>query len=142
MVSASVESSRVALFLSRNDLGDDVQTYLVDATGRVIAHPDPELVSSFADLSSTPSVAALLNDPSASGSLRAAAPRGEVLTSFAHVPDLGWGVVVERSSAAALAPTRAKLDLLFGGLILVIGAAAGFGVVGAGWLSRRLDTLG
>jgi PAS domain S-box-containing protein len=141
MVSASVASTRMADVLSRNDLGGDVQTYLVDATGRIIAHPDLNLVASLADLSGTPSVVALLSDPAASGSLRAAGPNGEVLASFAHVPDLGWGVVVERSSATALAPTRAKLDVLFAGLMVLIGAAAGFGVLAAGWLSRPLVTL-
>jgi PAS domain S-box-containing protein len=142
MVSASVESSRVALLISRTDPGDDAQTYLVDTTGRVIAHPDPDLVASFADVSGNPSVAALLNDPVASGSMRVAGPHGGLLASFAHVPNLGWGVVVERSSDAALAPTRAKLDVLFGDLILAIGVAAGFGVVAAGWLSHPLVTLG
>ena len=142
MVSASLESSNVASFLSRSDLRDDMQTYLVDATGRAIAHPDPALVASLADLSGNPAVVALLRNPAASGSVRIEDPTGDVLASFARVPDLGWGVVVVRSSAAALAPTRANLDLVFGGLILVIGAAAGFGVVAAGWLSKSLVTLG
>ena len=99
-------------------------------------------MASLADLSSTPSVVALMSDPSASGSRRVAGPGGEILASFAHVPDLGWGVVVERSSAVTLAPTRARLDLLFGGLVLVIAAAVWFGVVAAGWLSRPLTKLG
>ncbi len=140
MVFASLEFSRVAGFLGRNDFGD-LQTYLVDAVGQVIAHPDLDLVGSLANLSENPSVAALLSNPDASGSLSVAAPSGAVLAGYAHVPELGWGVIVERNSDIALAPTRAKLDLLFGGLLLIIGAAAGFGVVAAGWLSRPLVTL-
>jgi signal transduction histidine kinase len=138
IVLASLDSSRVADLLSRSDFGADMRTYLVDATGRVIAHPDPALVATLADLSANGAVVAFLSDPAASGSLRT----GELLASFAHVPDLGWGVVVERTAASALAPTRARLDLLFVGLILLIGGAAGFGVIAAGWLSKPLVTLG
>jgi signal transduction histidine kinase/HAMP domain-containing protein len=141
IVSATLESSRVADFLSRSDFGADTHTYLVDSAGRVIAHPDPNLVATMADLSAARSVAAFLSDPGPSGSLRVEQPSGEVLASFAHVPDLGWGVLVERTTASTLAPTRAKLDLLFVGLILAIGAAAGFGVVAAGWLNMPLVTL-
>jgi signal transduction histidine kinase len=140
MVSASLQSSRVADLLSRLEMGVGTRTFLVDATGRVIAHPDADLVASFADLSGDPSVRALLSDPGVSGSLRVMGPTDQ-LASYAHVPDLAWGVIVEQPTAIALAPTRAKLDLLFAGLLVVIGAAAGFGVLAAGWFSRPLVTL-
>src|SRR5712691_4018710 len=142
MVSASLESSRLAARWNRTDFGADAQTYLVTATGRVIAHPDQDLVGSLANLSANPSVATFLNDPSPNGSLRIARPGGAVLASYARVPDLGLGVIVERPDAPALAAAHGKLDLLFGGLLVAIGAAAGFGVLASGWLSRPLATLG
>jgi diguanylate cyclase (GGDEF)-like protein len=141
MVSASLESSRLALLLSRTDFGRDTVAYLVDGTGRIIAHPDPNLVASFADVSGSPSVASLLSDPAASGSLRVAGPRGGVLASYARVPGLGWGVVVEQPAAAGLEPIQTKLDLLFAGLLVLICLGAAFGVVAAGWLGRPLATL-
>ena len=143
LVSSSLESSRVALLLSRTDFGSDALTYMVDRTGHIIAHPDPDLVAGSADVSANPAVAAVLGNPDASGSLRFGGPGiGEVLASYARLPNLGWGIVVERPSAIAMAPTRMKLDVLFGGLLLVIGAAAGFGMLTARRLSRPLAILG
>jgi PAS domain S-box-containing protein len=143
MVAASLESAQLALLLSRAEVGEGAIAYMVDTTGHIVAHPDPDLVASQADFSvSSPPVRALLHDPAAGGSLLVPDPRGDMLDSFAHVPDLGWGVVIERPSASALAPTRAKLDSLFGGLILMIAAAAGFGILTARRLSRPLAVLG
>ena len=64
-----------------------------------------------------------------------------MLASYARVPELGWGVIVERPAATSLEAIHTKLDLLFGGLLLIVAAAMGFGVVGAGRLSRPLATL-
>jgi PAS domain S-box-containing protein len=141
MVSASLESSRLATLVSRTDFGHDAQAYLVDGTGKVIAHVDPSLVANLADLSATPSVAAFLADPTPTGSLRIAGPEGGMLVSYARVPDLEWGIIVQRPGASALATTHAKLDQWFGGLVLAIAAAAGFGMLAAGWLGGPLATL-
>jgi len=142
LVGASLEASRIAAFLGRTDFGSETQTYLVDMTGRLIAHPDQNLLASFADLSAQPSVAAMLADPEPSGALQVGGLRGGVLTSYARVPELGWGVVVERPVATSLEAIHTKLDLLFGGLLLIIAAAAGFGMLTARWLSRPLAILG
>jgi signal transduction histidine kinase/HAMP domain-containing protein len=142
MVSSSLESARIATVLGRTDFGPETRTYLVDITGRVIAHPDQNLVAVFADLSAEPSVAAMLANPAPSGALRIAGPRGGVLASYARVAELDWGVIVEQPAAAGLEAIHLKLDLLFGALILLIGAAAGFGTLTARWLSRPLAMLG
>jgi signal transduction histidine kinase len=142
MVSSSLESSRIAAFLNRTDLGADARTYLIDATGRVLAHTNLELLESLANLSAEPFIATFLNDPSTNGSAQIARPNGAVLASYARVPDRTFVVIVERPTAAALAPTYGRLSLLFGGLLVAIGAAAGFGLLAAGWLSQPLATLG
>jgi diguanylate cyclase (GGDEF)-like protein len=141
MVSSSLESARIAAFLGRTDLGPATRTFMVDLTGRVIAHPEQDLVTAFADLSSQPSVAAMLADSAPAGALRIAGARGGLLAGYARVPALGWGVIVERPASAGLDAIHTKLDLVFGGLLLVIAAAAGFGVLAAGRLSRPLATL-
>jgi PAS domain S-box-containing protein len=142
LVGASLEATRIAAFLERADFGPDTRTYLVDTTGRVIAHPDQELVADLVDLSTWPPVAAALADPAATGALQISGSAGGVLASYARVPELGWGVVVERPAAATLEVIRTKLDLLFAGMLLLIGAAAGFGILTARWLSRPLAVLG
>ena len=140
MVSSSLEASRIAAFLARTDFEPGTRTYLVDMTGLAIANTDQD-VAGLADLSARPSVAAMLADPEPGGALRIEGPQGGDLASYARVPELGWGVVVERPAAAGLEPIRTKLDLLFGGLLVVVAAAAGFGVVAAGLLSAPLATL-
>src|SRR5712691_10263509 len=94
MVSASLESSRLAARWNRTDFGADAQTYLVTATGRVIAHPDQDLVGSLATLSANPSVATFLNDPSPNGSLRIARPAGLILASLPRVRERGMHLLV------------------------------------------------
>jgi len=141
MVAGSLDAARVGAFLERADFRPDTRTFLVDRTGRLIARSDMDPATGFADLSAQSSVAAMLADSAPGGALRIAGPRGGVLASYARVPELGWAIVVEEPAATALEVIHTKLDLLFGGLLLVIAATAGFGVLAAGWLSRPLATL-
>ncbi|MBA2447697.1 MAG: response regulator [Chloroflexi bacterium] len=144
-----LESTRLSELLALATAGSAEQAYLVDGGGRAIAHPDASLVESFAELSTTPPVAALLaagNDP---GSLQYTAGPAERLAGYARVPKLGWGVLVEHPAAAALASARAGRDRSFGILVFVIGGAAILGVLVAGWLTaplavvaRAVDQLG
>ncbi|MBI4491858.1 MAG: PAS domain-containing protein, partial [Chloroflexi bacterium] len=141
LVLAAFESDRLAALLARTSPGAGSETYLVDGRGRVIAHRDVALVAAFADLSPTPPVAALLARGGASGSLGYSTPAGEWLAGYAVVPQLGWGVVVERPSAAALANLNATHNLAFWLLLLVIGAAAALGAFIAGRLVAPLGAL-
>jgi len=136
-----LEPSRIVTLLGRTSIGPGGTVYLVDARDRVIAHPDPALAATFADISGTPAVAAM-RAQGRPGSLAYTPAPGAKLTSYAPAPGLEWGVVVERPAAAALAGVRDRRDLAFGMLVLVIGVAASFGALAASWLAAPLGGLG
>ncbi|MBI3978022.1 MAG: PAS domain S-box protein, partial [Chloroflexi bacterium] len=135
-----VELARIANLLARTSVGDGQIAYLVDGRGRVIVHPNGSLVGTLADYSIVPPVAKLLASGE-EGSLSFPTPDGERLAGYAGVPALGWGVVAERSRAAALASDFAERDVIFGTLVLAVGIAAAIGMQVADRLTAPLSLL-
>src|SRR6185436_1819692 len=66
-VASTVESTRIADQLRRVVADPNQRAYLVDSQGRTIAHPDIDLIASFANLSDRQPVAALLTDTDRAG---------------------------------------------------------------------------
>ena len=113
-------------------------SYLVDDTGRVIAHRDPSLVLKGLDLSHLPKVQQFLRSQSADVQPAEEGPgvTGErVLSSYARVPEFGWAVVVEEPEKVALADLQ---DLYRYGLLL-LGVGLVIGAVIIVWVSRRIS---
>ena len=144
-------------------IGDTGNAYVVDARGKLIAHPDISLVLRDTDLSALPQVAAALASrspgPHDFNTDTATAPEGgTVLTAHALIPRLGWAVFVQQPLREALAPLYVALiqtAVLLGlGLLLasLLGLTlarritapirllqAGAAKLGAGDLSQRLS---
>ncbi|MBD2059076.1 hypothetical protein H6F88_24280 [Oculatella sp. FACHB-28] len=142
IATGAIESTRVAAQLTRTSISSDLEAYLVDGQGRIIAHPDAELVASFTDYSQVPPVAQLLaNSDTFSNGLRYWNEAEWRLAGYAQVPDLGWGVVVDRPAASALAGVHSRRNTDIGILFLMAIAAVVFGVQVARWLTQPLMTL-
>ena len=115
--------------VSQIKVGERGHAYVVDAQGRLIAHPDISLVLRNTDMSRLAQVRAARDG--ASGSPSEAVQESEniegrkVLTAHAPVAPLGWVVFVELPAGEAYAPLYAALQRL--GLILL--AALGFAVL-------------
>jgi signal transduction histidine kinase len=142
----AIESTRVAAQLTRTSISSNLEAYLVDDRGRVIAHPDAELTASFADYSQVPPVAQLLatnnaSDNASSNGLRYWNQSEWRLAGYAQISELGWGVVVERPAANALAGVHSRRNTDVGILFLMAIAAVVFGVQVARWLTQPLMTL-
>ena len=144
-------------------VGESGNAYVVDARGKLIAHPDISLVLRETDLSALPQVAAALANPNPEArdihNIVGDAPEGgRVLTAHAAIPRLGWTVFVQQPLREALAPLYASLietaALLGLGLLLasLLGLylarrivapiallQAGAQRLGAGDLSQRLS---
>jgi signal transduction histidine kinase len=124
--------------VSQIKVGNRGQAFLVDAQGRLIAHPDISLVLRNTDMSRLAQVQAA----------RAAGAGHEneqlqvsddiqgrhVLTAYAHVAPLGWLVFVELPVAEAYAPLYATIER--SGVLLM--AALGFAFVAGLVLARRM----
>jgi signal transduction histidine kinase len=111
-------------------LGAGGYAYVLDAGGRLIAHPDISLVLRNTNMGNLPQIlAARRAEPSpARSEMLGLDPGGrEVIAAHAAIPALGWIVVVEQPLSEAMAPlyrsaTRTGILLLIG---LVIAFFAG-----------------
>src|SRR6202022_3478182 len=117
------------------------QAYLVDAQGRLIAHPDISLVLRNTDLSRLTQVQAARAAGSGSGSDAAEQLQEaediqgrRVLTAYAHVAPLGWLVFVELPRAEAYAPLYSTIER--SGILLL--AALGFAFLAGLILARKM----
>jgi signal transduction histidine kinase len=112
--------------VSQIKVGEHGQAFVVDAGGRLIAHPDISLVLRNTDLSSLAQVRAARVGNAAGTSDEAEEARDlrghRVLSAHAPVAPLGWNIFVELPLDEAYAPLYASIErsaiLLLGGLVL------------------------
>lgn len=112
-------------------------SYLVDERGKLIAHRDPSLVLRGLELRQIPKVQRLLQshskDPEPAQEGLGIAGR-RVLSTYAPMPELGWGVIVEEPVEIALA----DLEHLHRYALLLLGVGLMIGAVIIVWVSRRI----
>ncbi len=144
--------------VSKIKVGERGRAYVVDADGRLIAHPDISLVLRNTDMSKL----AQVKSARAAGAVEQVQEADDigghrVLTAYAPVAHLGWLVFVETPIAEAYAPLYASIQrtgyVLFGALALAFVAGmflagrmvvpiqalrAGAARIGSGDLSQRI----
>jgi PAS domain S-box-containing protein len=133
-VGGAIASSRITDQLGRMASDTNLKAYLVDTQGRVIAHPNLQLVNSFADFAQVPPVAALLNSSISLGKLSYSNGSVRELVGYARVPDFGWGAIVERPADEVLGTLNVRRERDFAVLLAVATASLAIG----GFLSHRL----
>jgi signal transduction histidine kinase/DNA-binding response OmpR family regulator len=150
--------------VSRIRVGRKGHAYVVDAQGRLIAHPDVSLVLQNRDLSGLAQVREARDGSKTSESddARVTIAQGfdgnRVLSAHAAISSLGWLVFVEQPLAEAFAPLQASLGrgavILLVGLLLAVLASvllarrmvapirvlqSGAATIGAGNLAHRIE---
>ena len=117
--------------VSQIKVGERGHAYVVDAQGRLIAHPDISLVLRNTDLSQPAAGAGRAARPTAAragAGGRAISQGQQVLTAYAPVAPLGWLVFVELPVEEAYAPLYASIQrtgvVLLGALALAFAAPA------------------
>jgi signal transduction histidine kinase len=119
-------------------VGEHGLAYVVDAEGRLIAHPDISMVLRNTDLSGLPQVqaarAALAGKASKSGQAARDLDGREVLTSYAEIAPLGWLVFVELPIDEAYAPLRTTIARTS----LLLLAALGLALLGGMFLVHKM----
>jgi signal transduction histidine kinase/CheY-like chemotaxis protein/HAMP domain-containing protein len=129
--------------VSQIKVGERGHAYVVDAQGRLIAHPDISLVLRNTDMSKLAQVRAAR--ASASGAATPDSPAEtvqeaeniegrKVLTAYAPVAPLGWLMFVELPAEEAYAPLYAALKRL----AFVLLGALGFAVLAGMFLAGRM----
>jgi signal transduction histidine kinase/DNA-binding response OmpR family regulator len=134
--------------VSQIKVGERGHAYVVDAQGRLIAHPDISLVLRNTDMSKLAQVRAAR--ASASGGEDAASSPvqesqniegREVLTAYARVAPLGWLMFVELPAQEAYAPLYAALKRLGFVLLAALFIAALAGMFLAGRMVGPIQAL-
>jgi len=126
--------------VSQIKVGERGHAYVVDAQGRLIAHPDISLVLRNTDMSRLAQVNAARGTIGGEGGASERVQESEdiggrkVLTAYAPVAPLGWLVFVELPATEAYAPLYAALQRL----AFVLLAALGFAVLAGMFLAGRM----
>ena len=124
--------------VSQIKVGERGHAYVVDAQGRLIAHPDISLVLRNTDMSRLAQVSAARTATGGEAPERVQESEDiagrKVLTAYAPVAPLGWLVFVELPAAEAYAPLYAALERL----AFVLLAALGFAVLAGMFLAGRM----
>ncbi len=138
VVSAETDLSFLWEAIGKIRFGRAGYAYLVDDHGNLIAHKDASLVLQRTNLGRLDGVRKFLQNPTRADSAPAQEGSGltgdRVLATYAPVPELGWGVVLEEPLEAALSNIevlkRSALAFLVAGLLL--GAAI------IAWVSQKI----
>ena len=141
-------------------VGERGRAYVIDAQGRLIAHPDISLVLQNTDFARLPHVQAARSGANPADDFQAGEDvQGRpVLTTYASVPGVGWRVFIEQPAREAYEPLYAALRrsafFLLGALALAAVAGillarrmvgpiralgAGAARLGSGELGERID---
>jgi GAF domain-containing protein/signal transduction histidine kinase len=134
---AEVNLKLIRDVVSQIKVGERGQAYVVDAQGRLIAHPDISLVLRNTDMSKLPQVqAAREGDRNASEALQGTKniQGQEVLTASAPIAPLGWTMFVELPVEEAYASLYQALQRL---AIVLLGASI-LAVLAGVFLARRM----
>ena len=144
VVAAEIDLRFVGDVISRTRVGSAGYAYAIDRSGRLVAHPDINLVLKKTSFASLPQVRAALDGgaPEAGSVTSGRDPEGgEVLTAFQTIDRLGWRVFVEEPLSEAFAPlySAIKRTALF--LVLFLALAVGTSFVLARRMARPIEAL-
>lgn len=137
-VVAEISLKPVWLIVSKIRVGRSGQAFVVDQTGRIIAHPAINMVLQGTDEKAALALRNVRDTIAAAGGNAIATRNAEnklVVTSIAPIAAAGWTVFVEQPQAEAFAPLYASLWRT-GGLLL---AATVLAAALAYWLARRMS---
>ena len=120
-------------------IGKEGFTYVVDASGRVIAHPDKRLVLRQADMSGALPVRKVLAGER--GTLQYREKNGGFLTSFSPVENLGWGVIVVQPVEEAFAPSVKMKNQAIAIALVIIALVSVAAAIFSSTITRPLQNL-
>jgi signal transduction histidine kinase len=138
VVSTEADLSFLWEVIGKIDFRTAGYAYLVDEHGNLIAHKDASLVLKRIDLRLVDPVQKFLRNPTRKDSTPGQEGRGlmdrPVLATYAPVPELGWGVILEEPLDAALA--NVEVLKRYALVLLTVGLLVGALIIA--WVSSRM----
>jgi signal transduction histidine kinase len=145
VVVAEIDLRYVREVVERTRVGSAGYAYAVDARGRLVAHPDINLVLRRTSFSALPQVQAALQGaprPAANAVTTGRSLGGtEVLSAFQSIDTLGWRVFVEEPLSEAFAPLESTIWRTVGLLVAFLLLAIVTSVVLARRMARPIVTM-
>lgn len=135
----AVDINYLSNYLAQTRIGETGYAFLVDRSGKIIAHPDAKLVQEMADVSSLAPVQAAIKGTA--GSIDYEWDGVRKLSGYSFVPMARWGLIVQQNMDEAM---EASNKVKYTGIVVTLFAilAAGFvGFLAAGRISRPLQDL-
>jgi len=113
--------------------------FILDKSGRVIAHPDQEIVRRKENVANLPFFrdAVAGKEATADFSLHGRDYRGTAML----IPEPGWILVVAREISVAMAPVNSLQQVLLTGMLLTVLLAMALGFIGSRMLRRPFEQL-
>jgi len=134
-----VDLERLSNYIARTKIGATGYAFLVDKTGKVIAHPDQKLVKEMVDVSDLPPVRNTIAKQD--GVTQYEYEGVKKLAGYSFVPTAGWGVIAQQPLDEAMAGVtkirNTGIAFTLGGVLL----AALAGLFAAGFMTRPIREL-
>ena len=110
-VVAEIDLRSIGQVVDRARVGPAGYAYAVDSRGRVVTHPNINLVLRHTSFASLPQVEASLHGRSRAGATTTGRDRNgkEVLSAFHIIEPMGWRVFVEQPLSEAFAPLKSAI---------------------------------
>lgn len=136
---ANLELSRIVKQISQVSLGEKGYVFIVDNLGRIVLHPNWDLVETAADVSSLEPVKSAINGYSGWSEYTDAGQTR--LAGYSYIETTGWGLIAQQPMEEALASVYDlnRTQLGIAGLAAIIAAILGVEI--AGMLTRPLTNM-
>ena len=120
----------------------DANIFIMDDTGRVFVHTNPEIMASTPNYGAPFGLAADGSLSVTSGAYRYQNEQGvNVVALTERIDDLGWTIVVEGDQSIILQPVNTSRLLVIGGLLLSVAAAVITALLMSNRLTEQIDRL-
>lgn len=128
--------------LRRNiKFGKKGHSAIVDQTGHVIAHPNPQWMKEMRDLSKISVVKKMMAGQTGVAEFYSPFIKANMVAGYTSIPDIGWGVMVPQPKPEIEEQVRKLLyTQLWWGLLGVLLAAV-LGLILARWITRPINRL-
>ena len=128
--------------LRRNiHFGDEGHSAIVDNTGHVIAHPNPEWMKEIKDLSNLPIVKLMMDGKTGVTEFFSPFVKQQMVAGYTAVPDIGWGIMVPQPKREVQAQVNAlmRAQYAWAGIGLVMALLLAIPL--AHWITRPINRL-